>query len=55
VSVKLGGGDDTLNLATGLGVSVIFVQTAVFDGQGGTNTLSETTANVTGSPTFKNF
>ena len=58
VLVELGGGNDTLNLATGgpgPGPNVVFLQTAVFDGQGGTNLLDENTAYVIGSPTVKKF
>jgi hypothetical protein len=58
VQANLGDGNDTLNLgATGATVKFAASKNAVFDGQGGTNTLNEfnTTGVVIGTPVFKNF
>ena len=56
VQVQLGNGNDTLNLGA-TGSTVKFAKTAVFDGQGGANTLDEYdhSGTVVGSPKFKNF
>lgn len=53
VTVNLGGGDDTLNLA--IDAEVTFQKAATLDGQGGQNTAYADTANVSGLPKLKDF
>ena len=53
VTVNLGGGGDTLNLATG--AAVTFRRAATLDDQGGQNTANVDPANLSGVPKLKGF
>ena len=53
VTVGLGGGDDTLNLA--IDAEVTFLKAATLNGQNGQNTANVHTANLSGVPKLKGF